>query len=211
MFCYSVPISVCLPQIFLAIPSHGTQTPLRRQLKWWFGRTKKSLNNNLGWLNCPDTVQVFVCGVQTSTVHTPCISLILFWWSTHLTTKMYRCSFWMKHYGCKSPKRTRLWSWSWAVSIFNQGKLAKKNRKATIKTAIVYWDKKGIRRYKGSRALKGTQLLSHENWQSCFFPTNQGFLIGSICAPTIWPWQPLAPAHVAQDLHACICSCSPSI
>lgn len=72
---------------------------------------------------------------------------------------MYRCSFWMKHYGCKTPKRTRLWSWSWGVSIFHKGKLQGKNRKATIKTALVYLDSQGVRRYKGTRALKSTQPL----------------------------------------------------
>ena len=66
----------------------------------------------------------------------------------------------MKHYGCKTPKRTRLWSWSWAVGIFQKGKLPKKSWKATIKTALVYIDSKGKRRYKGTRALKSTQPLS---------------------------------------------------
>ena len=76
-----------------------------------------------------------------------------------LPTKMYRCSFWMKHWGGKTAKRTKLFSWSWAVSVFKTAKLKKKDRKSTIKTALGYTDAKGVRRWKGTGALKSTQFL----------------------------------------------------
>lgn len=76
------------------------------------------------------------------------------------TAKLYRCGFWMKHFKSKSPKRTRLWSCSWAVALFGRfGKLSGKSKKSQIRTTRVYFDKKGRRRYTASAALKGTQIL----------------------------------------------------
>ena len=77
----------------------------------------------------------------------------------HVLTKMYRTSFWMKHFNTKTPKRTSLWSWSWGVSVFDLGKLKKNQMKSVIKTAVAYWDSKGRRRWKGTKALKATQIL----------------------------------------------------
>lgn len=75
-------------------------------------------------------------------------------------TKLYRCSFWMKHYKSKTPKRTRVWSPSWAVAVFGRhGKLRGRGKKSEVETTKVYFDKRGRRRYTASSHLKKTQIL----------------------------------------------------
>lgn len=122
-------------------------------------------------------------------------------------TKMYKTSFWMKHYNCKTPKRTRLWSWSWGVSIFNKGSLRKKTLKSTIKTSESYTDSKGVRRWKGTSALKGTQFLPGNLIYftvctviiSCFF-----FPIHTSPTPCLISWPPrvYTPSFAAAVLQS---------
>lgn len=87
----------------------------------------------------------------------------LCWPMATMSTKMYKTSFWMKHFGGVTPKRTCLWSWSWGVSIFNKGKLRRAQLKSAVKTAVAYTDGKGKRRWKGTTALKGTQYVVSNN------------------------------------------------
>ena len=66
----------------------------------------------------------------------------------------------MKHYKSKTPKRTRLWSPSWAVAVFGRhGKLQGRGKKSEVATTKIYYDKQGRRRYTASAHLKKTQIL----------------------------------------------------
>ena len=64
--------------------------------------------------------------------------------------------FWLRHWGHGCPKRTCLWSLSPAIRVFDQGSLKGLQRQAAYKSAVVYTDAKGKRRYKGSARLKST-------------------------------------------------------
>ena len=71
----------------------------------------------------------------------------------------YRQAMWMKLWGHWCLKRTLLWSTSPLIRSLDLGKIEKGKHKSLVKTAIQYVDGSGKRRYKGSRALKGSQLL----------------------------------------------------
>lgn len=74
--------------------------------------------------------------------------------------KMFRTAFWMHHYGHPNDKRTKLWSPSYYVALFNQGPLKKnKQTKKAAATAVKYIDGSGKLRFKGTAELKKTQLL----------------------------------------------------
>lgn len=80
------------------------------------------------------------------------------WWSCW--TKIYRTAFWMLNYGHPNDKRTKLWSTSYYVALFNQGKkdLTKKDKNAPPTTER-YLDRAGRVRFKGTKALKSSQIL----------------------------------------------------
>lgn len=75
-------------------------------------------------------------------------------------TKIYRTAFWMLNYGHPNDKRTKLWSTSYYVALFSQGKkdLTKKDNNAPPTTER-YVDGAGRVRYKGTKALKSSQIL----------------------------------------------------
>lgn len=56
-------------------------------------------------------------------------------------------------------KRTNLWATSKVIGTFNKGKLSSKKNVSKIKTVVKYKNKKGHVAYKGSKHLKGTQIL----------------------------------------------------
>ena len=81
-------------------------------------------------------------------------------------TQVFRCNFWMCFFDSKSPKRTSVWSNRSFIKKFWLGKLSKKIRQdlklkyPDFYTTVKYVDKKGKKRYHGSRQLKSTQTRS---------------------------------------------------
>ena len=83
--------------------------------------------------------------------------------SGHLV-EVYRCNFWMKHYGHPTPKRSILWSTSWPIGFFNRGKLSRDKHTTEFETTIRYTDGSGRTRFKASRFLKQTQNLGRASF-----------------------------------------------
>ena len=76
----------------------------------------------------------------------------------HGSTKIWRQSFWMRHWGSPSPKRTSIWSNSWQIRLFNKGRLQRAEmKKCNYPTSNKYKDRKGRARWSGNANLKSTQ------------------------------------------------------
>ena len=97
-----------------------------------------------------------------------CITLSLISWERgaclHLfcapPAKLFRTAFWMKSYQSRTSKRTRLWSTSWRIALFNRGSLARHRLKSSTSTATTQLDRQGVRRFTGKKKeLKATQRL----------------------------------------------------
>ena len=71
------------------------------------------------------------------------------------SAKMYRCTFWMKHWGAPTWKRTVLVGNVKHISVFDRGPL-KRGTKCAFKTAEKYENRAGKVCYKGTRLLKQT-------------------------------------------------------
>ena len=71
--------------------------------------------------------------------------------------KVRRVSWWMGRYGANTPKRQWAWANSPAILRFDIGwrKMISK-----VATCVKYVNKEGKRCYKGSRQLKGTEILN---------------------------------------------------
>ena len=81
-------------------------------------------------------------------------------------TQVYKCAFWMAHYGAKSQKRTKVFSNSKQVGHLCKGPLTKTQKsKLTLKTTV----KTKSGGYQGSKDLKSTQILGR-NGVSFLFP-----------------------------------------
>lgn len=78
-------------------------------------------------------------------------------------SKVTRVAWWMKHYGSSTPKRHYCYSNSPAVVRLDKGKLQgwKRDKDPDApKTAVAYIDRHGIQRFKGTAALKRTEMLA---------------------------------------------------
>ena len=78
--------------------------------------------------------------------------------------KVWKCCWWMAHYDGPTAKRHKAFTNSRAVNKFNRGRLdvkalAKRKDPAAQPTER-YQDKSGKWRWKGTKALKGTQQLA---------------------------------------------------
>ncbi|CAL1154504.1 unnamed protein product [Cladocopium goreaui] len=72
-----------------------------------------------------------------------------------------KVKWWMQHYSAKTPKRHYGYANTRAVMELDRGKLTKDQRKPRherIKTADAYYDKHGVRRYKGNANLRPTEI-----------------------------------------------------
>ena len=76
--------------------------------------------------------------------------------------EVVKVQWWMQHYSAPTPKRHYGYSNSAATLALDRGALKKDQRKPKekrIRTAVVYFDKKGVKRYKGTDALRSTESL----------------------------------------------------
>ena len=76
--------------------------------------------------------------------------------------EVVKVQWWMQHYSAPTPKRHYGKSNSAATLALDRGALKKDQRKPKekrIRTAVVYFDKKGVKRYKGTDALRSTENL----------------------------------------------------
>ena len=76
--------------------------------------------------------------------------------------KVAKVKWWMQHYQGPTPKRHYGYSNSREVLTLDKGKLKKHQRKPKdqrIRTADVYKDGNGVKRYKGNANLRPTQIL----------------------------------------------------
>ena len=71
-------------------------------------------------------------------------------------SKVRRVSWWMNRYGAGSAKRQYAWANSPAIMKLDVGW---KRMVASIKTSVHYKDRHGNKRWKGSSALKSTEIL----------------------------------------------------
>ncbi|CAL1147192.1 unnamed protein product [Cladocopium goreaui] len=72
-----------------------------------------------------------------------------------------KVKWWMIHYSAKTPKRHYGYSNSAVALEFDKGKLTQSDRKPKserIRTADAYYDKKGVKRYKGNSNLRSTEI-----------------------------------------------------
>ena len=77
----------------------------------------------------------------------------------------------MIHYSAKTPKRHYGYSNSAVALEFDKGKLTQSDRKPKserIRTADAYYDKKGVKRYKGNSNLRSTEFLECDKLQVWF-------------------------------------------
>ena len=74
-----------------------------------------------------------------------------------LLAQVWRQSFWMRGWGSKTPKRTSLWSNSFAIRKFQTASKFSRAIKAGRELADVYYDRAGQKRYKGNKRLKQSQ------------------------------------------------------
>ena len=66
----------------------------------------------------------------------------------------------MGHYSSPTPKRHAAWGNSPAIRKLDRGKLhISKRPKTGVRTAELYEDRNGKKRYKGTKALRGTERL----------------------------------------------------
>ena len=71
-------------------------------------------------------------------------------------SRVWKVAWYMLHYGSKTPKRHFAWSNSRAILRLSRGKLRGWKRPATGHTVKHYYDKKGRKRFCGTRLLKQT-------------------------------------------------------
>ena len=85
--------------------------------------------------------------------------------------QVFKTSWWMAHYGGKSPKRHKAFSNNKWCGAFNKGKLNvrqfSKKQKPEDRTATHYVDQQGRKRWKGTPALKSSQNLRPHNRSNC--------------------------------------------
>ena len=84
--------------------------------------------------------------------------------------------FWMLHYKSRSPKRTRLWSCSTAIRLFDLGPMTKQTLKAgtKVKTTKKTISKSGRQQFTGSADLRGTQSWPQlMDMHACMYPEAQ--------------------------------------
>ena len=79
-----------------------------------------------------------------------------------LQAKIWKTTFWMAHFGSRTPKGHALFSNSKATNAFNMGKLAVRARKKGPAAVVQYRDAQGRARFKGTRFLKQTESLDSE-------------------------------------------------
>lgn len=70
----------------------------------------------------------------------------------------------MKHHGAATSKRTMILSSTPRIGALDGGKLATKGRSSKVKLALGYVDRSGKKRWHGTSALKGSQLLAKILW-----------------------------------------------
>ena len=78
--------------------------------------------------------------------------------------EVVKVQWWMQHYSAPTPKRHYGYSNSAVTLALDKGPLKKDQRKPKekrIRTAVVYFDKKGVKRYKGTQALRSTENLDY--------------------------------------------------
>ena len=76
--------------------------------------------------------------------------------------EVVKVQWWMQHYSAPTPKRHYGYSNSAVTLALDKGPLKKDQRKPKeqrIRTAVVYFDEKGVKRYKGTPALRPTENL----------------------------------------------------
>lgn len=81
-----------------------------------------------------------------------------------MSREVYRVTFWMKHFGSSTAKRTCIWSTSKLITAFWWGVLTKKEAKKKtgkqqLKPVKQYFDKTGRKRFKGTLDLTKTGHL----------------------------------------------------
>ena len=70
--------------------------------------------------------------------------------------------WWMAHYKAPTPKRHWAYGNSPAIYSLDKGKLhswQRKEKKDRVQTAVHYFDKNGVRRWKGTKKLRATENL----------------------------------------------------
>ena len=82
-----------------------------------------------------------------------------------LAAKMYRVTFWMKHWGSPTWKRTSVVSNARCVGQFDRGQI-KRSTSCKFQTATKYKNKQGKVCYTGTRLLRSTGFLA------CIFSAN---------------------------------------
>ena len=76
--------------------------------------------------------------------------------------KVYSIGWWMKHWGAKTPKRSKAFSNSPHIGKFHRGRLRRQDAIVADedKTTVQYRDSQGRKRFTGTANLKGTQCLA---------------------------------------------------
>ena len=133
---------------------------------------------------------IFRCGGPTS------VAWFIPWNARHVQKLVYNCClsgrlnalhgyslkltevqivrWWMLHYSSKSPKRHWAYGNSAAILSIDRGRLVgwKPAKEERLRTAVRYTDWSGKRRFKGTAALRGTELLNQWNnnvWLTSLF------------------------------------------
>jgi len=78
--------------------------------------------------------------------------------------EVVKVQWWMQHYSAPTPKRHYGYSNSAVTLALDKGPLKKDQRKPKeerIRTVISYFDKKGVKRYKGTQNLRPTENLDY--------------------------------------------------
>lgn len=92
-------------------------------------------------------------------LHCPFLKIV-FWGLVLSPAQVTRVAWWMAHYMGPTPKRHFAYSNSAAVGRLDRGVLSGwKKRENKVKTAVAYVDKQGKKRYKGTPALRSTEML----------------------------------------------------
>ena len=78
-------------------------------------------------------------------------------------SEVYSIAWWMRHWGGKTPKRSKAYSNSPQIGWLNRGRWTGADREVAEedRTTVVYYDSLGRKRYKGSTKLKSSQMLGY--------------------------------------------------
>ena len=95
------------------------------------------------------------CGTLSCLIGLPCFTFPSSF--CKLACEVFKISLWMRLWGGTSPKRTVLVGNSALIRNLGTSKLIKKLHPSSVQTAITYVDAAGRKRFKGTKALKGTQ------------------------------------------------------